>query len=68
MKNANVLSRSSLKNVMGGLMRDVCEGKTSVELEDCRYNVCMSRWNSKTHTPTENENKGDSCTAASSAT
>jgi hypothetical protein len=64
MKNATLLSRAELKTFKGGLFQDVCKDKTGVDLENCRYNVCMSGWDSSAHTDQENENKVDSCAGA----
>lgn len=65
MKNANLLTRAELKKVSGGLFRDVCENQSGADLEVCRFNVCMSGWDTSTHTQTENNNKIDSCDSAS---
>lgn len=63
MKKVNLLSKAEMKKVMGGYA-DPCEGKTDLALKECRYQVCMSGWESSTHTPQENKDKLDGCYAA----
>ncbi|RZL36553.1 MAG: hypothetical protein EOP00_29370 [Pedobacter sp.] len=66
MKKLNLLSRAEMKKVVGGVPpADVCDNMTGVTLADCRYNNCMSGWDTCTHTEAENNNKIDTCYASS---